>query len=266
MARHKLTARISLASLALTAFLLLAIPVTAHAALWASGIRADETVHVSDKVKLRWDGYDELLSEAVLQLARENDPGFTNPLIQDLTDIEDDNGVISLKLIDSPGTWFWRICDYSIWGYDCSPGVRFLVAEFTECEDSVDNDGDGRTDERDMACTSGRATRELLTRIPTLRTKDAKAYAKEAVSKSPKLGYQASYAKRWKCKRTKRLVAICRGSWIAGDTYYSAKVKIFYKWCGKNDYCWHYAYRGKIRNGYCEATGGTNCTRTFKKS
>lgn len=266
MSRQNVTARISLASLALTAFLMFAIPAIANAALNASGIAADETVHISDKVKLRWDGYGELLSEAELQLARESDPGFTNPLVKDLRDIEDDNGVINLKVIDSPGTWHWRVCDYSARGYDCSPGVRFFVAEFTECEDSIDNDGDGMTDERDVACTSGRVAREHLSRIPTLRTKDAKAYAKEAVSKSPKLGYQASYAKRWKCKRTKRLVAICRGSWIAGDSNYRAKVKIFYRWCGKNDYCWHYSYRGTIRNAYCESIGGSNCTRTFKES
>ena len=52
-------------------------------------------------------------------------------------------------------------------------------------------------------------------------------------------------------------------SWVIGDLSYRGKVTIWFSREG-DDYAWNYAYAVKRTNEYCVATGGRNCTRTFR--
>lgn len=62
----------------------------------------------------------------------------------------------------SPGDWYWRMCNYSIYGeddkcsYDAGVAPRlFRVVDVADCSDTIDNDGDRRTDALDGACRAG---------------------------------------------------------------------------------------------------------------
>lgn len=58
----------------------------------------------------------------------------------------------------APGEWYWRMCNYSIYGeddkcgYDSVPPRLLTVVDVPDCQDGWDNDGDGRTDALDGAC------------------------------------------------------------------------------------------------------------------
>lgn len=247
----------------------------ASAAITASGIGPEETIHVSDRIEFNWfTDASPITPSASLQFARTSAPAaFTagagegpDNFIQILD--ESDGSEVQMKFLTA-GEWYWRMCD--TFPYEttlaCTAPIHFYVAPLTQCEDSIDNDHDGGTDENDLACKSPTSPSEHLKKIPVLTLSEAKRYAKKVMSNSTRFGYDAAAnTPRWRCSRLNRTLAKCKGLWYVGDGGYSARVRIFYRWCRGNAVCWHYSYRVTLRDDYCLITGGSNCVHRYRNT
>ena len=96
-----------------------------------------------------------------------------------------------------------------------------------------------------------------------LSTRDAAQLMREALSRNPKLSFAASYSRKVKCgRRVSRSRVRCRVSWITGDLYFKGAGTIWLAHEGRGT-SWNYAYRVRMRNAYCQATGAGNCVETI---
>jgi hypothetical protein len=184
-----------------------------------------------------------------------------------------------------PGTWYWRLCNKSIYGEDdkCSldAELRSLTVTAkppppppppTPCTDGIDNDRDGTIDSGDSVCQLSGGTSEgwpssaPSDRIPTLSVAETKHYFRVALAREFKNAYRHSYAKRIAgCTRLSRLRIRCGVSWVIGDLNYRGKGMIWLTREDDDSTAWNYAWTIRRVNEYCRSTGGRRCTKTYRR-
>jgi len=100
-------------------------------------------------------------------------------------------------------------------------------------------------------------------KMPKLTGPAAKHYMRKSLKLNRNFGYRYAYNKKFRdCKRYSNVRVRCKASWILGDTYYHGPITI---WYGRyqGEVYWYDAYRIKRVDTYCQATGGSNCTKTY---
>jgi hypothetical protein len=101
--------------------------------------------------------------------------------------------------------------------------------------------------------------------LPKLTLTETRAYIRTALRRRFGNVYRYGYAKRIaSCERRSRTRVTCRRvSWVIGDLSYKGRATI---WLTREngEIYWNYAYTIKRTNEYCAATGGRNCTKTYR--
>ncbi len=239
--------------------------------LSVNGIEPGATIRVSTVVSFSWAERTLNLERSELQFSNSSDSGSflegdgSGPNSYRRTI---DPSVELRPLFLTGGVWHWRICEFEYFKVlpaACSHPVSFNVLPPGECEDGIDNDGDGKTDLRDLACRSYASPKERLAKIPRFSVRQAKREARRILRRSTRLGYRAGYGWRERCKVVARTRAVCSSSWNVGDSDVRVRIRLRRKWCRGNDVCLEFRYRAVVANYYCMIVGGEKCVRIFRK-
>lgn len=137
-----------------------------------------------------------------------------------------------------------------------------LTAPSPQCQNGLDDDGDGRADGKDAGCDVNQT--EILEKLPRLSVSDAKGYLLTALGRRFRREFRGRQWWTARCRRrTSRVVVRCRVSWASGNVFYWGRTRIWYSRDG-DDVAWNYGWRIKRRDEYCQfATRRRDCTRTY---
>jgi hypothetical protein len=181
------------------------------------------------------------------------------------------------------GQWYWRLCNESIYGEDDKCGLDAEIRPLTvtsappppvdQCDDGVDNDGDGKSDYDDLdniygdldSCDHVKPPTPVAKPLHKLTFAETKHLIRKALKRRFRGAYRAGYAKRISaCERRSKTKVTCRRVfWVVGDASYAGRATI---WPTRKDGApyWNSAYTIKRTNEYCLATGGHHCTKTYR--
>lgn len=99
--------------------------------------------------------------------------------------------------------------------------------------------------------------------IPQLTRAEAQAYLRKMLGRRFGNSFRHGYAYRRSCKRESRTRFRCRVGWVIGDLSYQGRASVWRTRRGSGT-ALGYSWRITLTNEYCQATGGTNCTRTYR--